>query len=87
MTVEEHRAPENPRHPWRVRVRDASGFLHLIFFHAKGDYLAKLLPVGAERVVAGKIEAYGVEKQMPHPDFIGAPESFRPQRHRGRSIR
>lgn len=76
VTVEDLRAPENPRHPWRVRVCDASGFLHLIFFHAKGDYLAKLLPLGEERVVAGKIEAYGAEKRMPHPDFIGAPESF-----------
>jgi ATP-dependent DNA helicase RecG len=76
VTVEDHRAPDSPRHPWRVRVRDASGFLHLIFFHAKGDYIAKLLPLGEERVIAGKIEAFGVEKQMAHPDFVGGLESF-----------
>ena len=36
----------------------APGTLTLIYFNVKGDYLARLLPVGAERVVSGRVEFY-----------------------------
>src|SRR5262249_7332806 len=34
------------------------------------DYLAKALPVGETRAVSGRVERYGAELQMTHPDYI-----------------
>ena len=76
VTVVEHRAPPNRRRPYVVSCTDESGFLDLIFFNAKGDYLTQVLPIGATRVVSGKVEHYGNSFQMPHPDHIVAPEDI-----------
>ncbi|HXP30050.1 MAG TPA: ATP-dependent DNA helicase RecG [Stellaceae bacterium] len=76
VTVEAHLRPANPRQPYRVRCRDETGFLHLVFFHVKGDYLERLLPVGALRVVSGRIEHFNNQVQITHPDHIVAPEEL-----------
>ena len=66
----------HPRLPYKVRCRDATGFLHLVFFHAKGDWLMKALPVGSTRVVSGRIERFRDEVQITHPDHIVTPEEL-----------
>ncbi|MHA1569893.1 MAG: ATP-dependent DNA helicase RecG [Alphaproteobacteria bacterium] len=71
VRVDAHLPPANPRQPYKVRVGDETGFLHLVFFHAHTDYLLKALPVGETRVVSGKVEHYGDEPQITHPDHIG----------------
>ncbi|MGH6740639.1 MAG: ATP-dependent DNA helicase RecG, partial [Bradyrhizobium sp.] len=64
LTVEvDAHQPGRGKRPYRVRCRDETGFLHLIFFHAKGDYLARQLPVGATRIVSGRIEHFNNEIQ------------------------
>jgi ATP-dependent DNA helicase RecG len=63
-------APGNGKRPYKVRCRDETGFIHLVFFRAKGDYLKKALPEGEIRVVSGRIEKFGDELQMTHPDHI-----------------
>ncbi len=70
VTVDAHQKPHNARQPYRVRCRDETGFLFLVFFHVKGDYLEKLLPVGAHRVVSGKVEHFNNQVQITHPDHI-----------------
>ena len=72
VTVAEHRAPPRGqrRIPYRVSCTDETGFLELVFFHARSDYLQKLLPVGEKRIVSGKIEDYSERLQMPHPDYV-----------------
>ncbi|HLF59395.1 MAG TPA: ATP-dependent DNA helicase RecG [Alphaproteobacteria bacterium] len=71
VKVEAHLPPRNRRLPYRVRCADDSGELFLVFFHARPDYLAKVLPVGETRVVSGKIEHFRDAIQMTHPDHIG----------------
>ena len=70
VTVDGHVKPHNPRQPYKVRCRDLSGFLHLVFFNAHTDYLTKALPVGEMRVVSGRLERFGSELQITHPDYI-----------------
>ncbi len=70
VTVDEHFVPRNPRQPYRVTVHDGSGQLTLVFFHARGDYLARLLPVGEQRVISGRIELFNDRLQMTHPDHV-----------------
>lgn len=72
-TVRQHRKPPGLRQPYRVVLDDGTGQITLVFFHAHGDYLRKQLPEGEDRVVSGKVEAYGESLQMVHPDHIVPP--------------
>ncbi len=74
ITVGPHHPPRSPSRPYRVHVRDAQMEWQLVFFHARGDYLKKLLPTGQKRVVSGKIELFDGIAQMVHPDHILRPE-------------
>jgi ATP-dependent DNA helicase RecG len=76
VTVDAHVPPPNPRQPYKVRCRDETGFLHLVFFHAKPEYLLKALPPGQVRVVSGTVDRFGPELQMTHPDHIARPEEL-----------
>jgi len=76
LQVDAHLKPRNPRQPYRVRCRDETGFLHLVYFHVKGDWLDKLLPVGATRWVSGRVERFNNEIQITHPDHVLGPEEF-----------
>ncbi|HTP84828.1 MAG TPA: ATP-dependent DNA helicase RecG [Alphaproteobacteria bacterium] len=76
VQIDRHMPPHNPRMPYRVRCHDETGTLFLVFFHARGDYLSKLLPVGDTRVVSGRIERFRDEAQMTHPDHVGTPDEF-----------
>ena len=77
--VEEHRPPpRGSRLPYKVRCRDETGALDLVFFNARPDYLASILPVGEKRVVSGLVEWYRGVPQMAHPDVIERPERWTP---------
>jgi ATP-dependent DNA helicase RecG len=73
VRVEQH-LPGHGNRPYRVRCIDETGFLHLVFFHAKGDYLQRLLPIGSTRIVSGQVEHFNNEIQIAHPDHIVPPE-------------
>jgi ATP-dependent DNA helicase RecG len=74
VIVDGHVKPYNPKQPYKVRCRDVTGFLHLVFFNPHADYLTKTLPVGETRIVSGKLERFGSELQITHPDYIVAPD-------------
>ncbi|MEX2648350.1 MAG: ATP-dependent DNA helicase RecG, partial [Alphaproteobacteria bacterium] len=76
LSVDGHEPPPNRRLPYRVRCRDATGFVTLVFFNAKPAYLGTLLPQGSTRVVSGRLDLYGSERQIVHPDHV-VPESER----------
>src|SRR5690606_18366367 len=56
--------------PYRVTVQDAGTAFQLVFFHARADYLHKLLPTGQRRIVSGKVELFDGIAQMVHPDHV-----------------
>jgi len=70
VVVGQHQAPRMRGRPYRVFVQDAEMEFQLVFFHARGDYLQKLLPTGQRRVVSGKVELFDGIAQMVHPDHI-----------------
>jgi ATP-dependent DNA helicase RecG len=70
LVVDGHVKAGNPRQPYKVRCRDDTGFIHLVFFNARADYLLKTLPVGETRIVSGRINRFDGELQMTHPDYI-----------------
>jgi len=76
VRVDVHNAPRTSRLPYKVICSDTTGFMELVFFHAQKDYLEKALPVGAKRVVSGKVERYDGVLQMTHPDHIGSEDEL-----------
>ena len=68
--------PHNRRVPWRVEVSDETGFLTLVFFHAHGDYIRRLLPEGEERYVSGRVEWFNGRPQIAHPDHVVSSGEF-----------
>ena len=74
VTVLDHLPPRVKSQPYKVRVSDASSTMELVFFRAKADWLAEILPVGAKRVLSGRIERFKDRPQMAHPDYVVAPE-------------
>jgi ATP-dependent DNA helicase RecG len=75
LRVEGHE-PGHGRRPYRVFGTDGTGTLTLVYFNVKGDYLARLLPVGAERIVSGRVEFWNGAPQMPHPDLVLRPDEL-----------
>jgi ATP-dependent DNA helicase RecG len=73
VTVGRHRKPAG-RGPYRVEVEDADTTFQLVFFHGREDYLSRLLPTGARRVVSGKVELFDGIAQMAHPDHVLPPD-------------
>ena len=76
ILVMKHDRPAHAvRRPYRVFCQNETGELELVFFHAHSDYIAKQLPVGARRIVSGRVDLFQGRVQMAHPDHIVAPEN------------
>jgi ATP-dependent DNA helicase RecG len=74
ITILRHIKPARAALPYRVLCADDTGEMALVFFRTKGDYLAKQLPVGAERIVSGRVDFFKDMPQIVHPDYILPPE-------------
>ena len=69
------RSPRSGRGPMRVFASDADGnTISLIYFNNPG-WAKKSLPMGEKRTVSGKLEAYGDEWQIIHPEVMPADKS------------
>jgi len=74
IVVGQHHAPSQKNRPYRVTVSDETTEFQLVFFHARGDYVQKLLPTGQKRVVSGRMELFDGVAQMVHPDHVLSPK-------------
>jgi ATP-dependent DNA helicase RecG len=71
--IDAHIPPARPRDknsPFKVRCYNETGFITLVFFNAYPDFLKKQLPIGQNRVISGKVERFGGEVQIAHPDYV-----------------
>jgi ATP-dependent DNA helicase RecG len=66
--IDQH-MPGRGAQPYRIRTFDGSGFLTLAWFKGGGQHLLQSYPVGAKRAVSGKVEWFGGELQMGHPEY------------------
>ena len=77
LTPFKTREPRSGRGPMRVFASDADGnTISLIYFNNPG-WAKKSLPMGETRTVAGKLEAYGDEWQIIHPEVLPAGQGRR----------
>lgn len=72
LTPFDTRESRSGRGPFRVFAADSEqNTISLIYFNNPG-WAKKSLPMGEKRIVAGKLEAYGDEWQIIHPDVLAA---------------
>ncbi|WP_189380320.1 ATP-dependent DNA helicase RecG [Gemmobacter nanjingensis] len=74
VTVGSHFPPRQKGRPYRVAVKDSALEFQLVYFHARGDFLLRLLPTGQRRIVSGRVELFDGIAQMVHPDHVLRPE-------------
>ncbi|WP_375381406.1 ATP-dependent DNA helicase RecG [uncultured Sphingomonas sp.] len=73
LTAQSHRSSAG-RGPTRVQATDALGnYVSLVYFGGGSGWAKKVLPVGEPRRVSGRLEMYGQELQIVHPDYVGDP--------------
>ncbi len=59
------------RGPTRAQATDAKGnYVSLVYFGGNSGWVKKLLPLGEPRRVSGRLEMYGQELQIVHPDYV-----------------
>ena len=70
LTAQSYRSSAG-RGPTRVHATDALGnVVSLVYFGGNSGWAKKLLPVGEPRRVSGRLEMYGQDLQMVHPDYV-----------------
>ena len=70
LTPQDYRA-SGGRGPFRIWAADGAGNrVALVYFGGNPGWAKKQLPLGEPRVVSGKLETYGQELQMVHPDYV-----------------
>jgi len=74
VVIGQHRAPRSRGGAYRITVQDAATSFQIVYFHARGDYLARLLPTGQRRLVSGRVELFDGIAQMVHPDHVLRPD-------------
>ena len=68
LTARDYR--QSGRGPFRIFAEDARGnFVTLTYFNNPG-WGKKQLPLGESRIVSGRLDRYGQELQMVHPDYV-----------------
>ena len=77
VKVIEHAVPKTKKQPYRIAVEDGTDQLILVFFKVFGDSVTKQFPVGAEKIISGKIEIFNGQLQMSHPDYVV--DAFKPE--------
>jgi ATP-dependent DNA helicase RecG len=71
VVIMDHRGGGSPRAPTRIFASDAEGnFVTLTFFGRNGSWARKQLPIGEARIISGKLERYGDELQIVHPEAL-----------------
>lgn len=71
LTPVQYRFGGGARSPARVQAVDARGnHVSLVYFGGSSGWAKKLLPLNEPRWVSGKLEHYGQELQMVHPDHV-----------------
>jgi ATP-dependent DNA helicase RecG len=73
VIVGAHKHPRNRGGAYRINVEDGQTAFQLVFFHARDEYLRRILPEGARKVVSGKVELFDGIIQMVHPDHMLEP--------------
>ena len=72
--------------PNRVLCHDETGEIDCIFFNSYEGYVRKILPLGKEITVSGKIGYFRNKYQLTNPKYISEDSSLIKQKHNTYSL-
>jgi ATP-dependent DNA helicase RecG len=71
LTPVDYKSGRSPRGPIRVHATDKGGdYVSLVYFGGNAGWVRKLLPLDEPKLISGKLESYGQELQIVHPDHV-----------------
>ncbi len=70
VEVGQHRHATRRGGAYRINVEDSRTAFQLVFFHARDEYLNRILPPGSRKLVSGRVEMFDGMAQMVHPDYV-----------------
>jgi ATP-dependent DNA helicase RecG len=65
--------PPRGKLPTKIRLRDETGFLTLVYFHANPQWLQRTFKMGATIMASGLVDDFKGGRQMTHPDHLADP--------------
>ena len=76
LTAQSYKGSSSPRGPFRVQATDAEGnYASLVFFGGNSGWARKQFPLNEPRIVAGRLDLYGQELQIVHPESVPLEEA------------
>ena len=72
--------------PNRVLCRDETGEIDCVFFNSYEGYIRKILPIGKEVTISGKIKHFRNKYQLTNPKYISEDSSIIKQKHNSYSL-
>ncbi len=76
LTPTDYRASGSARAPFRVQAQDRHGnSVSLVFFGKNSGWPRKMLPLAEPKFISGKLEDYGDNLQIVHPDVLSPKEA------------
>ena len=69
--MERHEQPRpGSTAPWRVILAEGNAAIQLVYFNPRADWLKKIFPLGARRIVSGEVEWFDMRPQIAHPEYV-----------------
>ncbi|MDC2997050.1 ATP-dependent DNA helicase RecG [Candidatus Pelagibacter sp.] len=72
--------------PNKVLCKDNTGEIDCVFFNSYEGYIKKILPIGKEVTVSGKIKYFRNKYQLTNPKYISEDSSIIKQKHNSYSL-
>ncbi len=72
--------------PNRVLCRDETGEIYCVFFNSYEGYIRKILPIGKEVTISGRIKYFRNKYQLTNPKYISEDSSIIKQKHNTYSL-
>ena len=72
--------------PNRVLCKDETGQIDCVFFNSYEGYIRKILPIGKEVTISGKIKYFRNKYQLTNPKYISEDSSIIKQKHNSYSL-
>lgn len=71
LTAHDYRASGSARAPFRVQASDEAGDpVNIVYFGKNSGWPRKLFPIGEPRFVSGRLDRFGDDLQIVHPDHV-----------------
>ncbi len=72
--------------PNRVLCKDDTGEIDCVFFNSYEGYIKKILPIGKEVTISGKIKYFRNKYQLTNPKYVSEDSSIIKQKHNSYSL-